>query len=297
MRNASCRRMASMGVRRRPTSFLTARRPRERTAGPTRTSDAHPSSKILQPWQFFPSFCTICYQSDPYKGESNPAENQNGTIWIKIVSYITEIPRSESHRKPDRLRSVKYQEWFLDSSPFARLASPHTSKGPAATKAAALPSPSAAPRADDASATKIGIETRSPLPPLNRLHEQSNARPQPSHEPRPEPLRGASRERGRPDSAERVRFSTTENTECSDGFAAQAWSSIGATRARHLASFLKRAFDRTRRSGKLLARWHGTTFCSLRSWAISSGGEHYLDTVGVTSSNLVSPTMKDQVIG
>ena len=70
-----------------------------------------------------------------------------------------------------------------------------------------------------------------------------------------------------------------------------------ATRARHLASFLKRAFDRTRRSGKLLARWHGTTFCSLRSWAISSGGEHYLDTVGVTSSNLVSPTMKDQVIG
>ena len=27
------------------------------------------------------------------------------------------------------------------------------------------------------------------------------------------------------------------------------------------------------------------------SWAISSGGEHYLDTVGVTSSNLVSPTI------
>ena len=25
-------------------------------------------------------------------------------------------------------------------------------------------------------------------------------------------------------------------------------------------------------------------------WAVSSGGEHYLDTVGVTSSNLVSPT-------
>ena len=36
---------------------------------------------------------------------------------------------------------------------------------------------------------------------------------------------------------------------------------------------------------------------SKHSWAISSGGEHYLDTVGVTSSNLVSPTMKDQVIG
>ena len=31
---------------------------------------------------------------------------------------------------------------------------------------------------------------------------------------------------------------------------------------------------------------------SKHSWAISSGGEHYLDTVGVTSSNLVSPTMK-----
>ena len=30
---------------------------------------------------------------------------------------------------------------------------------------------------------------------------------------------------------------------------------------------------------------------SKHSWAISSGGEHYLDTVGVTSSNLVSPTM------
>ena len=29
---------------------------------------------------------------------------------------------------------------------------------------------------------------------------------------------------------------------------------------------------------------------SKHSWAISSGGEHYLDTVGVTSSNLVSPT-------
>ena len=26
-------------------------------------------------------------------------------------------------------------------------------------------------------------------------------------------------------------------------------------------------------------------------WAVSSGGEHYLDTVGVTSSNLVSPTI------
>ncbi len=26
--------------------------------------------------------------------------------------------------------------------------------------------------------------------------------------------------------------------------------------------------------------------------AVSSGGEHYLDTVGVTSSNLVPPTMK-----
>lgn len=26
--------------------------------------------------------------------------------------------------------------------------------------------------------------------------------------------------------------------------------------------------------------------------AISSGGEHYLDTVGVTSSNLVSPTIE-----
>ena len=74
-------------------------------------------------------------------------------------------------------------------------------------------------------------------------------------------------------------------------------SSSGTTEARHLASFLKRVFDRTRRSGKLLPRWRGTMFCSLRSWAISSGGEHYLDTVGVTSSNLVSPTMKDQVIG
>ena len=30
---------------------------------------------------------------------------------------------------------------------------------------------------------------------------------------------------------------------------------------------------------------------SKHSWAISSGGEHYLDTVGVTSSNLVSPTI------
>ena len=29
-------------------------------------------------------------------------------------------------------------------------------------------------------------------------------------------------------------------------------------------------------------------------WAVSSGGEHYLDTVGVTSSNLVSPTKNDK---
>ena len=33
---------------------------------------------------------------------------------------------------------------------------------------------------------------------------------------------------------------------------------------------------------------------SKHSWAISSGGEHYLDTVGVTSSNLVSPTMNSK---
>ena len=33
---------------------------------------------------------------------------------------------------------------------------------------------------------------------------------------------------------------------------------------------------------------------SKHSWAISSGGEHYLDTVGVTSSNLVSPTMNSR---
>ena len=33
---------------------------------------------------------------------------------------------------------------------------------------------------------------------------------------------------------------------------------------------------------------------SKHSWAISSGGEHYLDTVGVTSSNLVSPTKNDK---
>lgn len=40
----------------------------------------------------------------------------------------------------------------------------------------------------------------------------------------------------------------------------------------------------------------GTEACRhVRAWAISSGGEHYLDTVGVTSSNLVSPTMKLQV--
>ena len=31
---------------------------------------------------------------------------------------------------------------------------------------------------------------------------------------------------------------------------------------------------------------------SKHSWAISSGGEHYLDTVGVTSSNLVSRTIE-----
>ena len=50
MRNAPCRRMTSMGIRRRPTSFLSARRPRERTVGPTSTPDAHPGSKTLHPW-------------------------------------------------------------------------------------------------------------------------------------------------------------------------------------------------------------------------------------------------------
>ena len=32
-------------------------------------------------------------------------------------------------------------------------------------------------------------------------------------------------------------------------------------------------------------------------WAVSSGGEHYLDTVGVTSSNLVSPTKNNKTGG
>ena len=39
----------------------------------------------------------------------------------------------------------------------------------------------------------------------------------------------------------------------------------------------------------LLKREH---FSKALTWAVSSGGEHYLDTVGVTSSNLVSPTTR-----
>ena len=35
-----------------------------------------------------------------------------------------------------------------------------------------------------------------------------------------------------------------------------------------------------------------STSLERREWAVSSGGEHYLDTVGVTSSNLVSPTIR-----
>ena len=38
----------------------------------------------------------------------------------------------------------------------------------------------------------------------------------------------------------------------------------------------------------LIYRWFGN---GPVEWAVSSGGEHYLDTVGVTSSNLVSPTI------
>ena len=57
-------------------------------------------------------------------------------------------------------------------------------------------------------------------------------------------------------------------------------------------TFLKKFFDMSASSGRLFARWHGRDSNAEFSWAISSGGEHYLDTVGVTSSNLVSPTMK-----
>ena len=108
------------------------------------------------------------------------------------------------------------------------------------------------------------------------------------------PFGGPLGKRGRPDPAEQC---SVQSERKHRALGRLQNSSSGTTEARHLASFLKRVFDRTRRSGKLLPRWRGTMFCSLRSWAISSGGEHYLDTVGVTSSNLVSPTMKDQVIG
>ena len=61
-----------------------------------------------------------------------------------------------------------------------------------------------------------------------------------------------------------------------------------------LETFLKKFFDMLASSGRLFARWHGRDSNAEFSWAISSGGEHYLDTVGVTSSNLVSPTKNDK---
>lgn len=59
-------------------------------------------------------------------------------------------------------------------------------------------------------------------------------------------------------------------------------------------AFGKILFDIALCSGKLSTRWRESVGSTLK-WAVSSGGEHYLDTVGVTSSNLVSPTMNLQV--
>ena len=49
---------------------------------------------------------------------------------------------------------------------------------------------------------------------------------------------------------------------------------------------IKKEVHKTLESVSMDNRWKTTAM-----WAVSSGGEHCLDTAGVTSSNLVSPTM------
>ena len=50
---------------------------------------------------------------------------------------------------------------------------------------------------------------------------------------------------------------------------------------------IKKEVHKTLESVSMDNRWKTTAM-----WAVSSGGEHCLDTAGVTSSNLVSPTIE-----
>ncbi len=54
---------------------------------------------------------------------------------------------------------------------------------------------------------------------------------------------------------------------------------------------------RKKKTGGSVADWYNTVRCSFAAnsiWALSSGGEHFLDAEGVRGSNPLAPTMKDR---
>ena len=57
---------------------------------------------------------------------------------------------------------------------------------------------------------------------------------------------------------------------------------------------LKKSLYKNQQSDNMSTRWKKQR--TTEKWAVSSGGEHCLDTAGVTSSNLVSPTIEIQRI-